>query len=77
MANTTTNGPQAAAPAPPAARKGKGKKNTDPVDTNKLLEQTMARLERDVAGDKEQEADIGMCFWVHIALEDGVRALGC
>jgi len=59
MANTTTNGVQAAAPALPAARKGKGKKNTDPVDTNKLLEQTMARLERDVAGDKEQEAEIG------------------
>src|ERR1700712_56097 len=59
MANTSTNGAQAAAPAPPAARKGKGKKNTDPVDTNKLLEQTMARLERDVAGDKEQEAEIG------------------
>jgi hypothetical protein len=59
MANTSNNGAQAAAPAPPAARKGKGKKNTDPVDTNKLLEQTMARLERDVAGDKEQEAEIG------------------
>lgn len=59
MANTSNNGAQPAAPAPPAARKGKGKKNTDPVDTNKLLEQTMARLERDVAGDKEQEAEIG------------------
>jgi hypothetical protein len=59
MANTSNNGAQAAAPAPPATRKGKGKKNTDPVDTNKLLEQTMARLERDVAGDKEQEAEIG------------------
>lgn len=59
MANTSNNGAQPAAPLPPAARKGKGKKNTDPVDTNKLLEQTMARLERDVAGDKEQEAEIG------------------
>lgn len=59
MANTSNNGAQPATPAPPAARKGKGKKNNDPVDTNKLLEQTMARLERDVAGDKEQEADIG------------------
>ncbi|KAE9966028.1 hypothetical protein BLS_003624 [Venturia inaequalis] len=58
MANTSNNGAQPAAPLPPAARKGKGKKNTDPVDTNKLLEQTMARLERDVAGDKEQEAEI-------------------
>jgi hypothetical protein len=59
MSNTTPNGPQAAAPTAPPPKKGKGKKNADPVDTNKLLEQTMARLEKDMAGDKEQEAEIG------------------
>jgi len=49
---------------PPAAgaagKKVKGKKNPDPVDTNKLVEQHLARLERDLAGDREQEAEIGM-----------------
>src|SRR5215469_14268924 len=47
--------------APPATgKKAKGKKNPDPVDTNKLVEQHLARLERDLAGDREQEAEIGM-----------------
>jgi hypothetical protein len=43
-----------------AGKKAKGKKNPDPVDTNKLVEQHLARLERDLAGDREQEAEIGM-----------------
>lgn len=43
-----------------AGKKVKGKKNPDPVDTNKLVEQHLARLERDLAGDREQEAEIGM-----------------
>jgi hypothetical protein len=42
-----------------AGKKTKSKKNPEPVDTNKLLEQTMARLERDAAGDREQELEIG------------------
>ena len=49
-----------AATAGAAGKKAKGKKNPDPVDTNKLVEQHLARLERDVAGDKEQDAEIGM-----------------
>jgi len=52
-------------PAPvsaPVAKKSKGKKSTDPVDTNKLVEQHLARLERDAAGDREQEAEIGVYF---------------
>lgn len=48
-----------AAPVTPVAKKGKGKKNADPVDNQKLLEQTMARLERSAAGDREQEVEIG------------------
>jgi hypothetical protein len=59
MANSSTNTSHVATPAAQPAKKGKGKKNADPVDTNKLLEQTMARLERDMAGDREQEAEIG------------------
>lgn len=61
MANNANNAPLAASPAvaPLPAKKGKAKKSTDPVDTTKLLEQTMARLERETAGDREQEADIG------------------
>jgi len=43
-----------------AGKKAKAKKNPDPVDTNKLVEQHLARLERDLAGDREQEAEIGM-----------------
>jgi hypothetical protein len=41
-----------------AGKKTKNKK-PDAVDTNKLVEQTMARLERDMQGDREQEAEIG------------------
>lgn len=44
----------------------KGKKNADPVDQRKLLEQTMARLERDMAGDKEQELEIGESLRAYI-----------
>lgn len=51
-----------AAHPPAGAKKGKGKKNADPVDTNKLVEQHLARLERDLAGDREQEAEIGVCL---------------
>lgn len=57
MANNGSSAPPPAGPS--TVKKGKNKK-TDPVDTNKLVEQTMARLERDMAGDREQEAEIGM-----------------
>jgi hypothetical protein len=50
MANTATAN---------TGKKTKSKK-PDAVDTNKLVEQTMARLERDMAGNHEQEAEIGM-----------------
>jgi hypothetical protein len=57
--NTHPQATPAAAPTAPAAKKGKGKKSADPVDNQKLLEQTMARLERSAAGDREQEIEIG------------------
>jgi len=50
------------------AKKGKGKKSTDPVDTNKLVEQHLARLERDAAGDREQEAEIGVYFNIPVPM---------
>jgi hypothetical protein len=62
MANSSNNTSHAATPAALPPKKGKGKKTADPVDTNKLLEQTVARLERDAAGDREQEAEIGRCW---------------
>ena len=62
MANSAITASQAPAPNAPPAKKSKGKRNADPVDTNKLLEQTMARLERETAGDKEQEAEIGRFY---------------
>ncbi|KAF2405120.1 hypothetical protein EJ06DRAFT_525670 [Trichodelitschia bisporula] len=59
---TTPMAPTAATaganPTTAAAKRGKGKKAAEPVDTNKLLEQTVARLERDAAGDREQDAEI-------------------
>lgn len=55
----TQNATGNAAHSAPAAKKGKAKKSADPVDTNKLVEQHLARLERDLAGDREQEAEIG------------------
>lgn len=62
MANNGSSAPPPAGPS--TVKKGKNKK-TDPVDTNKLVEQTMARLERDMAGDREQEAEIGTYVAVH------------
>lgn len=47
------------APAPPATKKGKGKKAVDPNETGKLLAAKINQLELDAAGDKEQEAEIG------------------
>ncbi|KIW03339.1 uncharacterized protein PV09_05549 [Verruconis gallopava] len=40
-----------------AGKKTKNKK-LDAIDNNKLIEQTMARLERDMQGDREQEQEI-------------------
>lgn len=44
---------------PPASKKGKGKKATDPNETSRLLTAKINQLELDAAGDKEQEAEIG------------------
>jgi hypothetical protein len=53
--------PPAAAPATASNKKGKGKKAAaDPADTSKLVEQTIAQLEKSKAGDREQELEIGM-----------------
>ena len=55
MANTAS--------ASTAGRKAKNTKKTDNVDTSKLVEQALSRLEKDVQGDREQEIEIGMsCF---------------
>ena len=48
-----------AATAGPAGRKAKNSKKPDNVDTSKLVEQALSRLERDVQGDREQEIEIG------------------
>ena len=42
-----------------AVRKAKNNKKSDSVDTSKLVEQALSRLERDVQGDREQELEIG------------------
>jgi len=54
------------APAPPTqslsasqtAKKGKGKKNADPVDASKQIAAKIAQLELDAAGERDQEAEI-------------------
>lgn len=47
-----------AQPAPPLAKKGKGKKSTDPSEQQKQIQAKIAQLEQDAAGDKEQELEI-------------------
>jgi hypothetical protein len=42
-----------------AAKKGKGKKTTDPNEASNLIAAKISQLELDAAGDKEQEAEIG------------------
>lgn len=48
-----------AQPAPPMAKKGKGKKSADPSEQQKQIQAKIAQLEQDAAGDKEQELEIG------------------
>lgn len=45
------------------AKKGKGKKHADPGETSKLLAAKISQLEQDAAGEKDQEAEIGMLFF--------------
>lgn len=63
-----------AVPAPPAPKKGKGKKAADPNETGKLLAAKINQLELDAAGDKEQEAEIGVynspCLWGALSRSD-------
>jgi hypothetical protein len=71
MANSTNNTPNAVAPAAPPAKKGKAKKTVDPADTAKLVAESLKRLEKTAAGDREEEEEIGMCQ--PYALESGDR----
>ena len=48
-----------AQPAPPLAKKAKGKKSADPSEQQKQIQAKIAQLEQDAAGDKEQELEIG------------------
>jgi hypothetical protein len=53
------------APAPPAAvpgKKGKQKKTPEPNEASKLIAQRITQLELDAAGEKDQEAEIGVCL---------------
>lgn len=54
----SSNHTVAAAPAAATQKKGKNKKAPDPVNTSKQIEDTIAQLEKNKAGDKEQEAEI-------------------
>jgi hypothetical protein len=42
-----------------SAKKGKGKKATDPNEASKLIAAKISQLELDAAGEKDQEAEIG------------------
>lgn len=42
------------------AKKAKGKKPADPTETSKLLAAKISQLEQDAAGEKDQDAEIGM-----------------
>lgn len=43
-----------------AAKKGKQKKATDPNEASKLIAAKISQLELDAAGEKDQEAEIGL-----------------
>ena len=45
------------------AKKTKGKKPADPTETSKLLAAKISQLEQDAAGEKDQDAEIGMLPW--------------
>ena len=45
---------------PPPGKKGKQRKPTDSSDTSRLLQARISQLEQDAAGEKDQEAEIGM-----------------
>ena len=40
-------------------KRGKAKKNADPINTTKEIEDRIAQLEKNKAGEKDQEAEIG------------------
>lgn len=42
------------------SKKAKGKKVADPNETSKLLAAKISQLEQDAAGEKDQEAEIGV-----------------
>ena len=65
-----SNGVQPTAPAAPTAKKGKGKKATDPNETGKLLAAKINQLELDAAGEKDQEAEIGGCSLIEALPKD-------
>jgi hypothetical protein len=44
----------------PAPKKGKGKKAMDQNEAERLLKARISQLEQDQAGEKDQEAEIGM-----------------
>lgn len=45
---------------PPPGKKGKQRKLADSSDTSRLLQARISQLEQDAAGEKDQEAEIGM-----------------
>lgn len=57
-----------------AAKRNKGKKAADPVNTTKQIEDTIALLERSQAGEKDQEIEIGgsCCFSVPASAMEGM-----
>ena len=51
------------APAAAPSKKAKGKKAADPSEQAKQIQAKIAQLELDAAGDREQEAEIGACYF--------------
>ena len=65
----------APAPAPPTAKKSKGKKAPDPSETGKLLAAKINQLELDQAGEKDQEAEIGGYSSAHASKESVLASM--
>jgi hypothetical protein len=47
-----------------AAKKGKQKKVPDNSEASKLIAAKISQLELDAAGEKDQEAEIGSCYFI-------------
>lgn len=72
VSSTHSGSPHPAMAPTTMAKKAKGKKPADPSETSKLLAAKISQLEQDAAGEKDQEAEIGMLLWKTVLYRDPI-----